>query len=121
MVRIIIAGGRDFNDSKLFEEKTTEILAQYEDIELVSGHARGADAMAEKYANDMGIRVKVMPAEWNKYGKAAGPIRNKQMLDYALEEVAVLIAFWDGSSKGTKDMINRAREYGAKCHIVMYK
>ena len=121
MVRIIVAGGREFNDSKLFEEKVSEILTQYKDIEFVSGHAKGADSMAEKYASDNGIRIKVMPAEWKKYGRAAGPIRNKQMLDYALEADAVLIAFWNGVSKGTKDMISRAKEHGAKCHVVMYE
>lgn len=73
----------------------------FEITEIISGTARGVDSIAESIAVTKGYPTKLFPADWDKYGKPAGAIRNKQMAEYA----DVLIAIWDGQSKGTKNMI----------------
>lgn len=83
--------------------------------EVVSGGAKGADALGEVWANANKTPVKKFPADWDKHGKAAGPIRNKQMAEYA----DALIAVWDGKSKGTKNMIETMRETGKP--VFVYK
>ena len=75
---------------------------------------------AEQYAAENNVPIKIFPAEWKKYGKAAGPIRNKAMLDYAKDETPVVAAFWDGKSRGTGNMLKQAKEAGAECHIFLY-
>lgn len=96
-------------------------MTYYENIRLVSGHARGADTFAEQYAAEKGIQIQVFPAEWKKYGRAAGPIRNRAMLEYAKEETPVVAAFWDGESRGTGNMQKQAKAAGAECHIFSYE
>ena len=118
--RMIVAGGRNFNDKKLFTETMNKMLEKYNEPEIVSGHASGADSMAEEFALEHGLSLNVKAAEWKKYGRAAGPIRNKEMLDYIVEEQPVLVAFWNGSSKGTLDMINRAKKANVDVNVVMY-
>ena len=118
--RVIVAGGRDFLDEEYLNTSLDKLREEYADIEIVSGHASGADKLAEAYAEKLGIALKVFPADWKKYGRAAGPIRNKQMLDYIIEGNPVVVAFWDGKSKGTKNMINQAKKQGVDCKIFMY-
>ena len=84
--------------------------------EIVSGCARGADTLGKKYANDHNIPVKKFPAEWNKYGRSAGYIRNTEMADYA----DILVAFWDGKSLGTKHMIDTATKKGLIVYTIKY-
>lgn len=120
-VRIIVCGGREFNDKTMFEENMDEVMKEYPNAEIVSGHASGADTFGEEYAKAHGLRLSVFPAEWKKYGRAAGPIRNKQMLDYASEGCPVIVAFWNGQSRGTKNMVTQAKNAGAKCHVVLYQ
>ena len=118
--RLIVCGGVDFIDYGFFKAQMDRLIAHYENIRLVSGHARGADSLAERFAAESGIPIQVFPAEWKKYGKAAGPIRNRVMLDYAKEETPVVAAFWDGQSRGTGNMLKQAKETGAECHIFAY-
>ena len=120
MTRIIVCGGRDFNDYELFRKNMDEIMAEYPEVELVSGHARGADMFAERYASEHNVPIAVFKADWEKYGRAAGPIRNRKMLEYALEEDAVVIAFWDGESRGTRNMVSQAEKAGALVTVVRY-
>jgi len=87
-----------------------------DDIEIVSGGARGADALGERYAKDRGYSLRVFPAEWDRYGKRAGYLRNAEMAKYA----NALLAFWDGESRGTRHMIQIARESGLKVGIKYY-
>ena len=118
--RLIVCGGVDFNDYGFFKSQMDRLITYYESVRLVSGHARGADAFAERYAAETGIPIQVFPAEWKKYGKAAGPIRNRAMLDYAKEEAPVVAAFWDGQSRGTGNMLKQAKAAGAECHVFSY-
>ncbi|MAT51550.1 MAG: hypothetical protein CMK32_10245 [Porticoccaceae bacterium] len=113
-MKTIIAGGRDY---KLTDEgrRMLDILRPTI-TEVVSGKARGADSEGERWANENGIPVKGFPADWGAHGKAAGPIRNQQMADYAEQ----LIAFWDGKSSGTRDMIRRAVAKRITVHVIFY-
>jgi len=114
--KVIIAGGRMFNDYNSLKTNCNNILKQYSNIEIVSGAANGADQLGEKYARKRKYLIKRFPAEWDKYGKLAGRKRNKQMADYA----DVLIAFWDNKTKGTKHMIETARKNGLDVYVVSY-
>ena len=116
-MKVVIAGGREFNDYDLLREKCDKILSAQTDIEVVSGTARGADKLGERYAEEKGYPIQKFPADWKKYDKGAGSIRNEQMAKYA----DALIAFWDGVSSGTANMINWARHYGLKVKVVNYK
>ena len=118
--RVIICGGRDFSDKGLCFDSLDLFLAGYETVEIVSGHASGADLLGEAYARAHGLKLSVFKADWKRYGRGAGPIRNRQMLEYAIEETALVIAFWDGKSKGTKNMIDQARKAGSEVKIVRY-
>lgn len=108
--RVIVCGGRDFNNRELCFESLDRYLKGHENIEIVSGHARGADALAEEYAKAHGLKLTIFKADWKQYGKSAGAIRNRQMLQYASKEAPLVIAFWDGKSKGTRNMIDQAIE-----------
>ncbi|WP_230593901.1 DUF2493 domain-containing protein [Lysinibacillus sphaericus] len=114
--KVIIAGGRDFNNYELLKEKVDFLLQNKGEIEIVSGAARGADKLGERYAKEKGYPINSHPANWDLYGKSAGYIRNKEMAKYA----NALIAFWDGKSKGTNHMINLAKECEIFVRVVYY-
>lgn len=117
--RVIIAGGRDFCNYELVKERADHYLQnklQTHRVIIVSGHASGADAMGERYAQERGLACELHPADWAAHGRAAGPIRNAEMADCA----DALIAFWDGQSRGTANMINLARQKGLVVAVVRY-
>ena len=129
-MRVIIAGGRDFNDYVLLREECLKILRQLksegyntkrENITIVSGKARGADTLGEKFQKEFKLNLKEFPADWN-IGRQAGYIRNNNMAEYAKkdEEIGVLIAFWDNQSKGTKHMVDLANKHGLRVFVVSY-
>jgi hypothetical protein len=115
-MKVIIAGGRNFNDYDKLRESCDNILINQEEVEVVSGTASGADTLGEKYAQEKGYKIEKFPAQWDLYGKSAGYKRNQQMAEYA----DGLIAFWDGKSKGTKHMIDIATNKGLKVRVVRY-
>lgn len=124
--RIIIAGGRDFNDALLMQQSCDPIMQDLIQkgyaIEIVSGTARGADQFGELYAASRNLPVKQFPADWKRYGKSAGYRRNAQMADYANElPYGGLIAFWDGKSRGTKAMIELATKKGLMVEVFNYQ
>lgn len=114
-MKTIIAGGRDFCYPYMLEDDLQEI--PWEITEIVSGGARGADAIGEQYGFDCEIPVKVFPADWDKHGKAAGHIRNAEMAVYS----DALVAFWDGKSRGTKNMIETAAKKGLYVKVFFYE
>lgn len=118
--RVIVCGGRDFSNKNLCYESLEKILKGRENLEIVSGHAKGADTYGEDYARDKGISISIFKPDWKHYGRGAGPIRNRQMLEYALKEQPIIIAFWDGKSKGTKNMIEQGRAANAEVFVVKY-
>ena len=107
-MKTIIAGSRNFYGYAVLEEMINVIT--WEITEVVSGGAKGVDKMGELWADDHNVPLIRFPAEWDKYGKAAGYIRNKQMAEYA----DALIAIQLQGSKGTANMITLAREMGLK-------
>ena len=115
-MKIIIAGGRDFNNYAVLETIMSKFRIDIEEDIIVSGDARGADTLGVKWAENHFIRVKHFPADWDYYGHAAGFIRNLEMADYA----DMLIAFWDGKSKGTSHMIKTARKNGLPYYVFNY-
>ncbi len=115
--RIIVCGGRHFNDYDTLESLVDSVLAEKSlsnnEIEIISGHCEGADMLGELYAKKHGIVCKVFPAEWTKYGRAAGPIRNSQMIEYASEStIPIVVAFVSPRTKGTIDTVNKATKRG---------
>lgn len=115
-MKVIVAGGRDFDDYDLMCESLDKILEGKTDITIVSGKAKGADRLGERYAKERGYPVEEYPADWDLYGKGAGPFRNEKMAKVS----QVLVAFWDFKSSGTKDMITRAQTHDLELHVVKY-
>ena len=113
-MKVIIAGSRGFSNYEKLVEVCNYMLSQQTEVEIVSGGAKGADKLGEKYAKEKNYKLKVFPADWNTHGKAAGYIRNEEMAKYA----DALIAFWDGESKGTKHMIDLATKHNLKIKVV---
>ena len=121
MTRIIIAGSRKFNNYEKLSSTINKIISTIKDesIEIISGGCTGADALADKYAWENEIRFSVFAADWATYGKAAGPIRNRRMAEYAAQgDHGILVAFPIGESRGTRNMINVAKEYGLEVEVV---
>lgn len=117
MVKLIIAGGRDFLDYDMLCEymlTLREIIGN--DLTIISGMARGADALGVRYAQDYKLPLLAMPADWDKYGKAAGYRRNAEMA----EQADACIAFWDGTSRGTAHMIQTMERLNKRSYIVRY-
>ncbi len=102
-MKLIIAGSRDFHDYGvlLFAVRAYADAGNLWPSEVVSGAATGVDALGERWASSVGFPVKRFPADWGKYGRSAGPRRNKEMSLYA----DGLLALWNGSP-GTKNMIS---------------
>lgn len=109
-MRTIIAGSRSITDYDI----VLKIVADSEFIitQIVSGGAKGVDTIGEDIAADFGIPLVVFPADWARYGRAAGPIRNELMAKNA----DALIAVWDGRSTGTKHMMKIAKQLGLKVY-----
>ncbi len=115
--RVVISGSRYFNDYDFFCEKADCCLSKIKGkIILLSGHSSGVDKMAEKYGEEKGYEVEIYPAEWDKYGRAAGPIRNKKMA----ENADYVIAFSSGG-KGTESMIEAAKAKGIPVEVFYIK
>lgn len=117
MFRVIIAGGRDFQDYSMLQQTMDRLLVNVQDeIVVVCGKARGADTLGERYAQERGYAVHAFPADWAKHGRAAGIIRNEEMAKNA----DALVAFWDGQSRGTKNMIELGHRYQLKVRVKRY-
>lgn len=109
-MKLAIIGSREFNDYSLMKEKFLELR----NIDcIISGGARGADTLAEQIAKEFNLELKVFPAEWNKFGKSAGIIRNTIIA----ENSDIILAFPIGKSIGTWDTIKKARNLNKKVYI----
>ena len=114
-MKVIVAGSRNLKCKDLFFKKLDEMKDMID--EIVCGEATGADSIGKEWAIKNGIAVKPFPAEWDAYGKMAGIIRNMDMGDYA----DYLIAFWDGESKGTKNMFTYMQQIGKHGEVIIVK
>ncbi len=126
-MEVLVAGSRsycDYNEFKALMDYTHE---KYNITEIISGGARGADTLAERYARENSIPIRIFQANWSGYGKAAGFIRNADMHNYLKKfDNRMCICFWDGESKGTshnfklcKDNDTRLVCYNFKLHKVV--
>ena len=119
VTNIIVCGSRSFNDYELLCDTLDNIIEELDKVVIISGHARGADTLGEHYAAERSLLVVVYPARWDEYGKRAGLVRNEKMLEHILKgEDALVVAFWDGQSRGTKYMIDIARQAGVRVIVV---
>jgi hypothetical protein len=113
-MRVLVCGGREYDDWNAFKDTMEKINATFDAIgnitEVAHGGASGADEMAHVWARYNDIPVKKFPADWKKHGKAAGPIRNAQMLKEFGPDVVVAFP----GSRGTGDMVQRAKAAGVK-------
>ncbi len=118
-MKIAIVGSHSFNDYavlKKFIDDTCEAEGITGDA-VVSGGARGADALGERYAEEYALDKIIFPADWKKYGKRAGFIRNVDII----KNCDICFAFWDGESHGTKHDIDLCEEHNKKCYIYRFK
>lgn len=114
--RIVVAGCRDYNnypEAKAYIDFCISNIKQDHTLVFLSGSCRGADALGERYATENGYSIERYPAEWDKYGRAAGPKRNLEMA----KNCDYVICFWDGKSRGTKTMIEYAKSLGKPVRI----
>ena len=107
MFKLIVAGSREFNNYDFLKQKLEFLLKNItEEIEIVSGRAKGADLLGEKFAKEMGYNIKEFVPDWDNLGKKAGILRNRDMAEYA----DACVVFWMNKSKGTANMIDEAKK-----------
>ena len=117
--RVVIAGCRDYNnykEAKLYIDAYLCDIRKNNEIIIVSGGCSGADAIGERYAKEKGFKIERYPADWEKYGRSAGPRRNKQMVEIS----DYVICFWNGKSKGTKSLIDFTKKANKPLRIIYY-
>jgi predicted Rossmann fold nucleotide-binding protein DprA/Smf involved in DNA uptake len=111
-----VVGTRTFDDYELLK-KTLSNLDIIDSVkEIISGGAKGADKLAEVYAEENNLNIRIFLPDWEKHGRAAGPIRNRQII----QNSDYIVAFWDGKSPGTKSSINIAKELNKPISIIYY-
>lgn len=110
-MKVLVCGGRDFEDYDMLKTVLSALQVEKGAFTLIiHGAARGADRMAGQYARRHGIAEQAVSADWDKHGKAAGPIRNKQMLE--LGKPDLVVAFPGG--KGTANMVEQSKAAGVE-------
>lgn len=114
MYRLAIIGTRVFTDYELLETTLNEYKDQISLV--VSGGAEGADTLGEYWANENNIKTKIFYPNWNKYGKRAGYLRNKEIV----ENSDAVIAFWDGKSRGTQHSFTLCEQLKKPLKIIRY-
>lgn len=133
--KICVVGSRKFNNYEHLKRNLDDLILDITpwrgEVTLLSGGAEGADKLAEQYAEETGLEITVFPALWHdleapgavirenhhgKYNVRAGFVRNQVMA----EEADLVVAFWDGKSSGTKDMISRAKKLGKEVVILYF-
>jgi hypothetical protein len=127
---VLVCGTRTFDDYDLLEWRLEKVTFKWEDVVVIHGcnwsrHPRtgmkiGADWLAERWADENWYDRNYFIPDWEKHGKAAGPIRNTEMVNYALEQGAYMVAFWDGESRGTADTIKKFSKESSRYHIQRY-
>ena len=116
-MKLIIAGGRDFRDWQMLETTMLAFVAKHwMPTEIVCGMAPGADSLGLEWATRCNIQVTPFRPQWKKHGRAAGPIRNKEMAEYA----DAGIVFWDGQSKGSENMIEELNKLDKLVVVMNY-
>lgn len=112
MKKIAVVGSRDFEDYTLMKQ----ILDEYKPFILVSGGAKGTDALSERYADDRGYQKLIFKPDRKKYARGAYHRRNQAIINEADE----MVAFWNGRSKGTSHTISLAEKRGIPIRVITY-
>lgn len=124
MVYLIVSGSRTFQDRELLYETLDKVTARTNKKQLVLVHGgcpRGADYLASKWAWERRVIQKIYHAEWERHGKAAGPLRNREMVEKTIASgVTGAVVFWDGLSSGTGNFLEEARRVGIKVKLVRF-
>lgn len=117
-MKILVCGSTYFTDYEKFHDELMKILVDrgFNDVTIISGMAKGADTLAVQFADQYGLPCLKFPADWSRYGKGAGPVRNQQMLDEGSPDL--IVAFPIQSSKGTRDMIKRGLMEDVKVIVI---
>jgi hypothetical protein len=110
---IAVVGSRGFNDWQLFKS----VMSEYNPAEIISGGARGADSMAAAWAKENQIPLKEIRPDYAQYGRAA-PIRRNDLI---VDAADLVVAFWDGKSRGTKHVIDYTEKTGKYLKIIIHK
>ena len=116
-MKVGVVGSRSFRDYRRMVEELDALDLSVADEIVSGGCGTGADYLAEQYSRYRKHPLKVFKAEWNKYGKAAGPIRNLELIKYCDR----VVVFWDGSSRGSADVIARCLELKKEFSIVFFR
>jgi hypothetical protein len=114
-VNIAVVGSRTFEDYDLLEKALDRYTIPKQDT-IISGGARGADSLARRYARENGIRMVEHFPNWKRHGRVAGFLRNEKIV----KDAEVVVAFWDGKSKGTQHTISLAERKGIDVHVVEF-
>ena len=112
---LLVCGSREFSEPKAVRDKIWWYFRETPRHRVIHGAARGIDSLAAKLAKEHGHDVVAFPADWEKYGKRAGYVRNIQMLD---EQPDFVVAFWNGISTGTAHTIREAKKRGIKTLVI---
>ena len=112
-MKLAVVGSRDFQDYAWLEHCLLRVFRVEELEAVISGGARGADGLAARFAAAHQLPLVVIPADWKRYGRKAGPIRNTEIVARA----DAVVAFWDGRSPGTRDTITKARNAGLRVEV----
>lgn len=115
-MNVAIIGGRDFDDFELLESILVSSIDLSKVSNIVSGGAKGADRLAEMFAEKYELEMIIHKADWKLHGRGAGIIRN----EHIIKDSDMIFAFWDGKSKGTQNSILRAQRLNKKLHIIYY-
>lgn len=114
-MKVIVAGSRTITDYETVKIAIENAIVQGINItSIVSGRAKGVDTLGERYAKEHGLPIHLYPAEWDKYGKRAGFMRNLEMAEVA----DGLVAIWDGKSPGTQNTIFTMRRMGKRVYVM---
>ena len=118
-MKLIVAGGRDFVNTQVMITVLMDLVEKGKidpNPELVCGMARGADMLAYSLWANHSMKIHTFPADWKTHPRSAGYIRNVEMGNFA----DVLVAFWDGKSRGTKHMIDYMRKLNKPVYVIGY-
>lgn len=117
-MRILVCGAREWNNFDKIKAVLTPYGDKPEEHTLIHGGCRGADCIAGYIGKQLNMNIQVFEAQWKKYGRGAGPVRNLQMIDEGKPDIVYAFHECIEKSRGTKDMVNRAKKHNIEVIVV---
>ncbi len=111
-MKLAVIGSRDFEDMKVMRA----CIDPLQPTAIISGGAKGADTLAKQYAEEHGIHIIEHKPDWKRFGRGAGIVRNKTIID----DADYVLAFWDGTSRGTKHSIHHAKQQNKPLTVITF-